>query len=91
MVNDRTKKVLDAAIALDTDERALLAAALQASLDESTLDEAATLDDRELQLAWAAWVEERANRLLAEGRAGNYAAEVVARLPQARPGPGDLN
>ena len=78
MVNARTKKVLDDALDLSAEDRALLAAALEASLDDEDADDDATPE--EIEKAWAEEIQRRVSDVL-EGRShGRPAAEAIAEI-----------
>ena len=80
MVNARTKKVLEEALELSAEDRALLAAALEASLDD--LDEEAEDDatQEEIDQAWAAEIQRRVDDVLAGRSQGRPAAEAIAEV-----------
>lgn len=71
-MTDAVRKLLDDAMALPSEDRARVAAALLASLDEA-VDEDATS-------AWAAEIERRADRVLAGDSEAAPWDEVRARL-----------
>lgn len=78
VATSNAKKLLSDAMALPSEDRARLAAALLASLDGGEDDDA----DR----AWAAEIERRADRVLAGGSTGEpwpaVRARLLARLPR---------
>lgn len=71
-MNARTRHLLDELLVLPAEDRALIAAELEASLEE----ESASAE--ELERAWAAEIEKR-SRDVEEGRATPIAAEDVHR------------
>jgi NADPH-dependent glutamate synthase beta subunit-like oxidoreductase len=84
MVNARTKKILHEALELSADDRALLAAALEASLDDDeSADENATAEEEEIERAWAAEIERRAKDVLEGRRHGRPAADAIAEVRAA--------
>lgn len=67
------KQLLHEALKLSVDDRAELTAELLASLDEAD-------DSEDVEAAWAAEIERRARRVLAEETSGTPWEEVRARL-----------
>jgi putative addiction module component (TIGR02574 family) len=72
VATSNAKKLLSDAMELPSEDRARLAAALLASLDDGEDDDA----DR----AWAAEIERRADRVIADGSSGEPWPAVRARL-----------
>lgn len=71
-MTDAARKLLDEALALPSEDRARVAAALLASLDDAV--------DENARRAWAAEIERRADRVLAGDSEGAPWDEVRARL-----------
>lgn len=83
MVNARTKKVLDEALELSAEDRALVAAALEASLDEDDDDAEDVATPEEIEKAWAEEIQRRVDAVL-EGRSqGRPAADAIAEVRAA--------
>jgi putative addiction module component (TIGR02574 family) len=75
-VNARTKKVLEEALELSAEDRAVLAAALEASLDEG--DEDAT--PKEIEAAWAEEIQQRVKDVRDGHSHGQPAADAIAEV-----------
>jgi len=76
-MNARTKKVLEEARQLFADDRSLLAAALDASLEPTSSTES---DESVTDQAWTAEIERRAEQVLSGASRGRPADEVFADL-----------
>ena len=72
-MNARTKKLLEEVLELPASERALLAAELDASLDDQGTTE-------EIEQAWAAEIERRVADVVTGRSEGRDAHEVIAEL-----------
>lgn len=82
-MNARTKKVLDEALELSAEDRALVAAALEASLEEDDDDAVDDASPEEIEKAWAEEIRRRVDAVL-EGRSkGRPAAEAIAEVRAA--------
>jgi hypothetical protein len=68
----------DEALELSSEDRALLAAALEASLDEDETDDNATPE--EIEQAWAEEIERRVSDVLAGRSHGRPATEAIAEV-----------
>ena len=77
IMNARTKKVLEEARQLFADDRSLLAAALDASLEPTSSTES---DESVTDQAWTAEIERRAEQVLSGASRGRPADEVFADL-----------
>jgi len=73
-MSSRAQELLREALALSLDERANVAAELLASLDEAAAEHPA-----EVEAAWAAEIERRARRVMANESAGASREEVRRR------------
>jgi hypothetical protein len=79
-VNARTKRVLDEALELAAEDRALVVAALDASLEEEREDSDEGATPAEIEEAWAEEIQRRVAGVLAGKRHGRPAAEAIAEV-----------
>lgn len=80
MVNARTKRVLDEALELAAEDRALVVAALDASLEDEREDGDETASAAEIEQAWAQEIQRRVDGVLAGKRQGRPLAEASAEV-----------
>jgi hypothetical protein len=79
-VNARTKRVLDEALELAAEDRALVVAALDASLEDEREDGDEGATPEEIEQAWAEEIQRRVDGVLAGKRHGRPAAEAIAEV-----------
>jgi Putative addiction module component len=79
-VNARTKRVLDEALELAVEDRALIVAALDASLEDERADGDEGGTPEEIEQAWAEEIERRVEGVLAGQRQGRPADEAIAEV-----------
>lgn len=80
IVNARTKRVLDEALELATEDRALVVAALDASLEDERDESEETASPAEVEEAWAEEIRRRVEGVLSGRRRGRPAEDAIAEV-----------